>query len=61
MKLVICNGRGLVVETRVRPTLKQMSIKDYVITDTQLMPASGNIPLNYYISGIRAESITTLC
>ena len=46
VELVVCNGRSLVVEpewTRVRPTLKQMSIIDYVITDAQLMAASGNV------------------
>ena len=36
VELVVCNGRSLVVEpewNRVRPSLKQMSIIDYVITD----------------------------
>ena len=40
VELVVCNGRSLVLEpewTRVRPTLK------HVITDTQLMAASGNV------------------
>ena len=49
MELVVCNGRSLVLEpewTRVRPTLKQMSIIDYVITDAQLMEASGNVQVN---------------
>ena len=44
VELVVCNGRSFVVEpewTRVRPTSKQMSIIDYVITDAQLMAASG--------------------
>ena len=29
--------------TRVRPSLKQKSIIDYVITDTQLMAVSGDV------------------
>ena len=29
--------------TRVRPSLKQKSIIDYVITDAQLMAVSGNV------------------
>ena len=39
----MCNGRGLVVEpdwTGVRPTF------DYVITDAQLMAASGNVQVH---------------
>ena len=46
VELVVCNGRKLVVEpewTRVRPSLKQKSIIDYVITDTQLMTVSGDV------------------
>ena len=46
VELVVCNGRKLVVEpewTRVRPSLKQKSIIDYVITDAQLMAVSGNV------------------
>ena len=49
VELVVCNGRSLVVEpewTRVRPTLKQMSIIDYVITDAQLMAASGKVQVD---------------
>ena len=49
VELVVCNGRSLVVEpewTRVRPTLKQMSIIDYVITDAQLMAASGMVQVD---------------
>ena len=40
VELVICNGRQLVAEpewTRVRPSLNQRSVIDYIITDTQLM------------------------
>ena len=43
VELVICNGRSLVPEpewTRVRPSLNQMSVIDYVTTDTQLMKES---------------------
>ena len=46
VELVVCNGRKLVVEpewTRVRPSLKQKSTVDYVITDAQLMAVSGNV------------------
>ena len=49
VELVVYNGRCLVVEpewTRVRPTLIQMSTIDYVITDAQLMAASGNIQVD---------------
>ena len=43
VELVICNGRQLVAEpdwTRVRPSLKQRSVIDYIITYTQLMKES---------------------
>ena len=46
VKLMICNGRKLVSEpewTRVRPSLKQKSIIDYIITDAQLLEVSGNV------------------
>ena len=46
VELVVCNGRKRVVEpewTRVRPSLQQKSIIDYVITDAQLMAVSGNV------------------
>ena len=36
--IVVCNGRKIVVEpewTRVRPSLKQKSMIDYVITEWQ--------------------------
>ena len=49
VELVVCNGRNLVLEpewTRVRPTIKQMSIIDYVLTDAQLMAASGNVQVD---------------
>ena len=29
--------------TRIRPSLKQKSIIDYIITDAQLLEASGNV------------------
>ena len=44
VELVVCNGRKLVVEpewTRVRPSLKQKSIIDYVKTDAHA--ANGSI------------------
>ena len=46
VELVACNGRMFVSEpewTRVRPSLKQKSIIDYIITDTEMMAASGNV------------------
>ena len=44
--MVVCNGRKFMLEpewTRVRPSLKQKSIIDYIITDPQLMAVSGNL------------------
>ena len=44
VELVICNGRQLVTEpewTRVRSSLKQRSVIDYIVTDIQLMKESG--------------------
>ena len=46
VELMICNGRKLVFEpewTRIRPSLKQKSIIDYIITDAQLLEVSGNV------------------
>ena len=46
VELMICNGRKLVSEpewTKVRPSLKQKSIIDYIITDAQLLEVSGNV------------------
>ena len=46
VELMICNGRKLVTEpewTRIRPSLKQKSIIDYIITDAQLLEVSGNV------------------
>ena len=46
VELVVCNGRKLVTEpewTRVRPSLNQKSIIDYIVTDAQLMKASGYV------------------
>ena len=43
---MICNGRNLVPDpewTRIRPSLKQNSIIDYIITDAQLLEVSGNV------------------
>ena len=43
---MVCNGRRLVLDpewTRVRPSSEQKSIIDYIITDTQLMVASGEV------------------
>ena len=40
VELMICNGRKLGTEpewTRIRPSLKQKSIIDYIITDAQLL------------------------
>ena len=49
VELVICNGRQLVAEpewTRVRPSLNQRSVIDYIITDTQLMKESGAVQVD---------------
>ena len=46
VELVVCNGRNLVVEPELRPTLKQMSKIHYVITDAQLMAASGKVQVD---------------
>ena len=46
VELIICNGRKLVSEpewTWARPSLKQKSIIDYIITDAQLLEVSGNV------------------
>ena len=43
VELMICNGIKLVSEpewTRVRPSVKQNSIMDYIITDAQLLEVS---------------------
>ena len=46
VELMICNSKNLTSEpewTRVRPSLKQKSIIDYIITDAQLLEVSGNV------------------
>ena len=46
VELMICKWRKLVCEpewTRIRPSLKQKSIIDYIITDAQLLEVSGNV------------------
>ena len=46
VEMVVCNGRKFMLEpewTRVRPSLKQKSIIDYIITDPLLMAMSGNV------------------
>ena len=46
VELVACNGRQLVSEpewTRVRPSLDQKSVIDYILMDEQLMVVSGNV------------------
>ena len=45
-ELVICNGRKLVAEpewTRVRPSLEQKSVMDYIVTGVKLMRESGDV------------------
>ncbi len=49
VELVICNGRQLVSEpewTRVRPSLNQKSVIDYVLADNQLMRESGVVQVD---------------
>ena len=46
VELVACNGRQLVSEpewTRVRPSLDQKSVIDYILMDEQLMAVSRNV------------------
>ena len=46
VEMVVCNDRKFMLEpewTRVRPSLRQKSIIDYIITDPQLMAVSGNV------------------
>ena len=46
VELVACNGRTFVAEpewTRVRPSLKQKSVIDYIITDTEVLAESGEL------------------
>ena len=46
VELVVCNGRQLVLEpewTRVRPSLHQKSVIDFIVTDVQLMRESGEV------------------
>ena len=46
VELMICNGRKLGSEPEwisIRPSLKQKSIIDYIITDAQLVEVSGNV------------------
>ena len=52
VELMICNGRKLVTEpewTRIRPSLKQKSIIDYIITDAQLLEVSGNVHVEWQV------------
>ena len=49
VELVICNGRRFVSEpelTRVRPSLGQRAVIDYVVTDIQLMRESGDVQVD---------------
>ena len=46
VELVVCNGRQLVLEpewTRVRPSLDQKSVIDFIVMDVQLMRKSGEV------------------
>ena len=49
VELVICNGRKLVPVpewTRIRPSLGQKSVIDFIITDLQLMRESGDVQVD---------------
>ena len=49
VELVICNGREFSVEpqwTRARPALKQNSIIDYIVTDSNLLQVSGSVQVD---------------
>ena len=57
LDLVICNGRRLASEpewTRVRPSLGQRSVIDYVVTDIQLMRESGEVQVDATDKGTSA-------
>ena len=46
VELVVCNGRQLVLEpewTRVRPSLDQKLVIDFIVTNVQLMRESGEV------------------
>ena len=46
VELLSCNGRQLVLEpewTRVRPSLEQKSVIDFIVMDVQLMRESGEV------------------
>ena len=50
VELVACNGMKLVVEpewTRARPSLKQKSIIDYIITDGDSRKVSGDVHVDF--------------
>ena len=56
MEVVVCNGRKLVIEpewTRVRPSLKQKSINDYmyIISGGDSKKASGDVHVNSFDIG----------
>ena len=56
VKLMICNGRKLVSGpewTRVKPSLKQKSIIDFIITDAQLLEVSGNVHVDHHFNFIQ--------
>ena len=49
VELVICNSRQLLLEpewTRVRPSLDQKSVIDFIVTDVQLMRESGEVHID---------------
>ena len=49
VELVVCNGRQLVLEpewTRIRQSLDQISVIDFIVTDVQLMRKSGEVNLD---------------
>ena len=49
VELVVCNGREFTVEqqwTRARPSLKQKSIIDYIVTDSNLLQVSGSLQVD---------------
>ena len=63
VELVICNGRQLVAEpewTRVRPSLEQRSVIDYIITDIQLMKESGIVQVDRTDIGLSDHSLVWL-
>ena len=63
MELVICNGRQLVLEpewTRVRSSLDQRSVIDFILTDVHLMRESGEVKVDSTDIGVYDDFLVLL-